>query len=370
MQDNVSSPNYVVGRPYLLNKELFFKRAEEIIDSHKWGNNGRYVLELEEYIKEYLGCNHVIAVSNASIAIEFALEEIKRRLAYKNRRLTCLVPSFTFVSTISAIKRAGIDIKYTDIDDYYCISEKDILNKSWDFILPVNLFGNLPCKEAYQYWYTTVVDAAHSLGVYHESAGAYVGADTNISAFSLHSTKIGGSGECGFITCEDSATAEYMRQLRNFGYDTNSGKREGNVVSVGTNAKISEMQAALALTQLESLQEIQNHYYEVYQEYKRCLDGLGIFKEKNNYFSNYSYIVLEVDPLKRDRIVDELAIDNIFARTYFTPVHTFEPYKQDVDLPNTERVAKSIICMPTGLTVQKKDVQFICTTLRRLINGS
>lgn len=345
--------DFVIGRPKLLNKDLFLKRVQDILDSSMWSNNGQYVQRLESYLEEYLGCKHVIAVSNAIIGLELCIKSLKNLLGP-----VCKVPSFTFVATASALRRSGIDIQFADILDDYCISPDDLSNTN---VIAVNLFGNVCSPEVYKR--AVLFDNAHALGVYNENKDCYVGADSYLSVFSLHGTKICGSGECGFITTTSKATATYLRELRNFGYDSNSGAREGNVIHEGTNAKVSEIQAAMALTQLENIQEIQEKYFENHQEYEKLLPDL--VKPKNNLFSNYSYVVAEVE--HRDRLIAQLNDAKIFPRTYFKPLHTMDAYKQNISLPNTERIASRILCLPTGLCVNIEDIRYICKEIRECL---
>ena len=365
--------SFVVGKPKLINKSLFMKRVEDIIDSQVWSNNGPYVKKLEDALSEYFGVDHVIAVNNATIGLQLALEGCKHYYNWlyeleKEQTLTCLVPSFTFIATVSALVNTGIMPLYGDIDNDYCLDVKELedgLEPEYDMVMPVNVFGNLCDREFnMDMLRPTVFDNAHSTGVYNESESAYVGADCMLGVSSLHCTKILSGFEGGFITCADSDTATYIRELRNFGYQINSGVREGNVIHLsGTNAKMSEIQAAMALTQLENIQEIQEVYFNNHKEYERLLPD--IIKPKNNNFSNYSYVIGELD--NRDRIIDELNKDNIFPRSYFKPVHHMEAYRQNVSLPNTERIAQRIIAFPTGLDISKKDIEFICDKVNKAI---
>lgn len=347
--------NFVVGKPSILNKPLFLKRVSDILDSHLWGNNGYYVQAVENHIKEYLQCQDAVLVSNATVGLSLALQALPKDIK------TCLVPSFTFVATVAVLKQQGIKPVFGDIDDNYCLSYTDT---NTDMVLPVNLFGNIISNEFYRSSKPRVVDNAHSLGVYNEELKTYVGSDCSLGVFSQHPTKFLGAGEAGIITCNDSNLGDYLRELRNFGYKNNSGEREGVIGGIGTNAKVSEIQAALCLTQLENIQEIQNHYYDIHQEYERLLPDL--VKPKNTFFSNWSYVILEVE--NRENLIWELNKEGIFPRTYFTPVHTMKPYKENVSLPNTERISKIIMAMPTGLTIKIPDVRYICSRLRRIRN--
>lgn len=342
---------YYVGKPKLFNRDLLFKRIQDILDSSIWTNNGQYVEAAESYLEEYLGAKHVIMVSNATVGLEMALS------LYSDPGRVCSLPSFTFVATVLAAKRAGFSIQYHDIDDHYLIDDSNVPIDN--VLIPCNLFGNI--KTSLNHLGQTVFDNAHALSVCNQDSGQYAGSDCTLSVFSLHSTKVCGVGEGGFITTFEDGIAEYLREFRNFGYIPGSGAREGLLGWVeGTNAKMSEFQAAIALTQLENLQEIIEYYFNIHKEYERLLPDL--IKPKNTMFSNFSYVVAELG--NRDRIIEELNKSNIFPRSYFTPLHQVPAHYQDVFLPNTERIAKKIMCLPTGLTIQMSDVKFICSKIR------
>lgn len=359
-----------VGVPKAFNKALMLKRIDEILSGSSWGNNGYYVQAVEDYIKEYVGCNDAVLVSNATDGLELSIRAHLKTFDFLKDfdldELTCLMPSFTFVAAASVCKRLGIGVTYGDITKDFCLDPKSLEGiPEWDFIIPASLFGNQLDNSFYgENTYPTIVDNAHSLGCFNEPLSCYVGNDCEAGVFSLHSTKLGGSGEAGIITCKSTETADYIREMRSFGYGK-SDDREGRVDSVGGNFKVTEVQAALALTQLENIQEIQEHYFNVHQEYERLLPNL--IKQKNNMFSNWSYVVVQVDARKRDSIISRMNQDGIFPRTYFKPLHHMSVYKENINLPMTDKISSEIMCLPTGLTISLEDVQYISRSLANAI---
>lgn len=356
-----------LGKPKIVNKKLFLKRVEDIVDSCIYSNNGRYVIEAEDYICDYLQVKHTVLVSNATIALEIAAQILKEKYFKDSSSISALVPSFTFVATVSSLIRMGINPIFVDIDKDYCMDLQSAsdLSSMADMVVPVNLFGNLANEDLGLLAKASIFDCAQSFGCFNEITNSYSGAYGAMSVFSGHPTKIGGAFEGGWITTNDADLAERARELRSFGYKTDSGLREGQIVANnGTNGKMSEIAAAALLTQLENIQEIQSHYFDIHQRYKAQLGGH--FRDKNVYMSNFSYVTVEF-PEGRDKIIDELNQDGIFPRTYFSPLHLMEPFKGYTrgNMENTEAVAKSIMSLPTGLTIDLKDVDFICERLLR-----
>lgn len=366
--------NYVIGRPRILNRELFLKRVEDILDSNIYSNSGQYEILAEQEICDFLECKHAIMVSNATLGLEIVLQTLVDRFQIGGQRLKALVPSFTFIASVSSLLRLGIDPVFADIDNDYCMDFYDAQAKvkQADIILPVNLFGNL-AQEDLKYLGTyqeTVFDCAQSMGCFNDVEQKYSGDYGLASIFSFHSTKIfSACGEGGVITTNNDDLAEKVRELKNFGYKRNSGLREGLIVTQGaTNCKIPELMCASILTQLESRESILEHYFNIHQRYKLWLGDL--IKDKNCYFSNYSYVIAELD--NRDRIIEQLNKSNIFPRTYFSPIHLMKPFKKysNGPLENTERIAKRIMALPTGLTISIEDVDFICNRLLEAIKDA
>ena len=367
---------YYVGEPNILNKELFLKRASDILDSRRLTNGGKYVKELEYEVEQYLNVGHAIAVSNATVGLELALR------AFLKRDSLVFVPSFTFIATIHAIKNAGGIPCFIDIEDDFTIElekmAKNSLNNPFcpgKAILACNLFGNICNIErlktiAKENDIKLIYDSAHALGCLDEKSEKYVGNFGDCEIFSLHATKLVNSGEGGIITTNNGELADKLRRMRNFGFSPTGGP-QGEVIDYGTNAKMSELTAALGLTSFESIQEIIGWNYENFKAYKKYLPKEVSLMEPNTYFSNFSYIIVEVDQSKRDSLVDYLQKHSIFARTYFQPCHLTTIYKtkQQLNWLKTERKAKRVIALPTGINVDKTDIKYICEVIGEGLHG-
>lgn len=365
---------YYVGSPNIFNRELFQKRLEDILDSRRLTNDGKYVRELEEFAQGYLGVKHAIAVSNATVGLEIVLKTVADPPG------EVILPSFTFIASAHAVINAGFSVKFAEINEDYCINIKDIITKFYTCknpkaIMACNLFGNicdtsnlslLPLYPSIPIIY----DSAHALGVCDNSILArYAGGFGEAEIFSLHATKFIQGGEGGLITTNNDELAHNLRLVRNFGFKPGAGP-QGEVISYGTNAKMAEIPAALALTNFENIQEIQEHLFENYQTYAEYVPEGYTLPAKNTMFSNYSYIVVEVDESKRDKIVDYLHSQKIFARTYFKPCHLSGPYKyQENYLPNTEAIARRTIVLPTGQLINDSDIEHICNNLEDALNA-
>ena len=202
-----------------------------------------------------------------------------------------------------------------------------------------------------------------------------IGGFGRAEVFSFHATKIVNSFEGGAVVTNDADLARRLRLMRNFGFTAYD-----RTDCLGINGKMNEISAAMGLTNLESLDEFVETNYRNYQQYRRELAGVaGVFimaydeEEKNNF----QYIVLEIDEretlLTRDQLVEILHAENILARRYFCPgCHRMEPYRSDFPgggrmLPETEKLADRILCLPTGTSIGYEEIARISEILRFVI---
>jgi dTDP-4-amino-4,6-dideoxygalactose transaminase len=164
-----------------------------------------------------------------------------------------------------------------------------------------------------------------------------------------------------------------MRLMRNFGF---SGY--DNVIHPGTNGKMTEVCAAMGLTNLERIHDIiatNRRNYEAYVAAFADVEGISVLRFDEQERNNYQYVVIEVEPtcgVSRDEIVSALHGENVLARKYFWPgCHRMQPYRDlfphaGLLLPNTEAVADRVIVLPTGEALPESAPQVIANVVRVL----
>ena len=189
--------------------------------------------------------------------------------------------------------------------------------------------------------------------------------------FSFHATKAFHTAEGGAVTCNDPALANDLRRARNFGFvDFDC------VGGLGTNAKMSELSAAMGLANLDGFDAAIERNRAVYRAYTDHLDGLdhvSLMSFDRRELNNFWYISLELSddcPITRDDIVAILHAEHVLARRYFHPgCHRMAPYRTlypcaDDALPNTIRIAERILVLPGGCNVSTDDVGKVCRLLK------
>ena len=219
-------------------------------------------------------------------------------------------------------------------------------------------------------------DAAHAFGCSYK--GKPIGGFGRCEILSFHATKFFNSFEGGAVLTDDEQLAEKMRLMRNFGFRGND-----NVIYIGTNGKMTEVCAAMGLTSLESVDDfikVNQRNYQVYARELAGIAGVTLLAYEGPEKTNYQYIVVEVDEqaagLTRDELVDVLTAENVLARRYFYPgCHNMEPYRSyfphgGLVLPETERLCKRVLVLPTGTSVDQGKVATICGIIRTAVGNA
>jgi dTDP-4-amino-4,6-dideoxygalactose transaminase len=339
-----------------------------MLDRRWLSNDGPLVKEFEREIAAYAGVKHCIAICNATVGLEFAI----RALELEGE---VILPSYTFIATAHALKWQGIKPVFADIDpETHNIDPSKVerlITPRTSGIIGVHVWGN-PCDTdaleeiGRKHRLKVMYDAAHAFGC--SRGGEMVGNFGECEVYSFHATKFLNSLEGGAIVTNNHELAEKIRLMRNFGF-----QGYDRVVSLGMNGKMNEASAAMGLTSLEAANDFiginfRNHV--CYRNHLKKIEGIKLFERADSGKHNYQYVVIEVDEEKfgksRDEIVEELHKLNVMARKYFWPgCHKMEPYATEdpnafLALPNTENIAKKVIVLPTGESIDEGMISKIC----------
>jgi dTDP-4-amino-4,6-dideoxygalactose transaminase len=368
-----------VGRPNIGNRERLLARINDMLDRRWLSNNGPFVQEFEKKLQDYLGVRHCIAMCNGTVALEIAI----RALGLKGE---VIVPSFTFIATAHALQWQEITPVFCDLDPRTHTIDpaqaQRLITPRTSGIIGVHVWGKpcdveSLCEIGRRRNLTVMFDASHALGCsWHRKM---VGNFGSAEVFSFHATKFLNTFEGGAIATNDDELARKIRLMKNFGF-----RGYDNVEYIGTNGKMTEVAAAMGLTGLESIDEFiaaNRRNYHQYRDELAGLPGVRLLAFSEAERCNYQYVVIEVEDelteVPRDEIIAALHAENVLARRYFYPgCHRMEPYRSlfpfaGLLLPETERLARKIIVLPTGTTLTGNDVSTICALLRLICtNGA
>jgi len=345
--------NIYVTQPFMPPLEEFVSYLEKIWNNKILTNCGPFHQQLEEALCDYLGVGHISLFNNGTIALLVALQAL---------RITgeVITTPYTFVATAHSLLWNGIKPVFVDIGPETLNMDPDkieaAITPQTTAIMPVHCYGH-PCNvDAIQeiadnYNLRVIYDAAHAFGV--QDQGGSILRYGDLSVLSFHATKVFNTFEGGAIICPDAKTKLRIDRLKNFGFVD-----EVTVVASGINGKMSEVNSAMGLLQLNYLGKAIEGRKEIDATYRRLLEDvkgircLGCSGEK---VSNYSYFPIFVEdsyPLSRDELYDKLKDNNIFARRYFYPlISDFPTYKglassSHSNLPVAIDAANRVLCLP------------------------
>jgi dTDP-4-amino-4,6-dideoxygalactose transaminase len=367
-----------VGRPNVGNRQALIKRINDLLDRRWLTNDGPLLQEFEQRICELIGIKYCVAVCNATIGLEILAKAI-------GLSGEVILPSFTFIATAHALKWHGVTPVFCDIDpathniDPRRVAE--LITPRTSAIIGMHGWGR-PCNVealanlARCHHLKLLFDAAHAFACSHK--GRMIGNFGTAEVFSFHATKFINTFEGGAVVTNDDELAARLRLMRNFGF-----AGFDIVTSLGTNGKMSEASAAMGLTSLESLDsfiEANRHNYHLYQQQLARMPGVSLIRYQEGEKCNYQYVVIEIDEgvtgVGRDVLDDIFWVENVLTRRYFYPgCHRMEPYrttdpKAGLRLPQTEKLASRVLCLPTGSTVTADDITTICKLIAFVIQNA
>jgi dTDP-4-amino-4,6-dideoxygalactose transaminase len=367
-----------VGRPNTGNRERLLERINDMLDRSWFTNNGPYVQEFEAKLAEFAGVRRCVAMCNATVALEIAI----RALGLTGE---VIVPSFTFVATAHALQWQEITPVFCDIDARTHTIDAAQVEKmitprttgiigvhTWGRACDIDALEAIARRRSLQ----LLFDAAHAFGCTHK--GKPIGGFGRCEVFSFHATKFFNTFEGGAVLTNDDDLAEKMRLMRNFGFNGYD-----NVIYIGTNGKMTEVCAAMGLASFESVEQFVENNRRNYHVYRRELSGIpgiSLLAYDESERTNYQYIVLEVDELEtgltRDQFVQVLTAENVLARRYFYPgCHRMEPYRSyfphaALVLPETEKLSRRVMVLPTGTAVNERTICQICEIIRTTFSNA
>lgn len=357
-----------VNRPFLPPQEEYQHLVNGIWKRQWLTNMGPLASDLEINLKEYLKLNHLLYVTNGTIALQIAI----KALGISGEIITT---PFSFVATTSSIVWEGCTPIFVDIDEDSLninVSEiEEAITDKTQAILATHVYGN-PCdvvaieKIAKKHNLKVIYDGAHAFGVQVNGKSIFEYGD--ISTCSLHATKLYHSVEGGLIITKDTLLLKKMAYIRNFGISGFDSFAE-----LGINGKNSEFHAAMGLVNLNYIGTIHNRRKELTGQYDAKLKSLRAYRPvwHSKATENYAYypIVLESEELLL-KIKTSLDGHEIFTRRYFYPsLANSLPYLEPNDMVVTDAVSKRVLCLPLYYDLTLEEVDLICRLMLRVQNN-
>lgn len=350
----------------------------ECIDTGWISSEGPFVKQLETQFSAKTGRKHGIAVCNGSLALEAAVAALGI-----DKGDEIILPTLTIISCAAAIVRSGAIPIVVDCDpltwnmDVAQVEAK--ITRKTKCIMVVHIYG-LPVdmdpilELASRYGLRIIEDAAEAIGLKYK--GKPCGSFGDISAFSFYPNKLITTGEGGMLVTNDDRLAERCRSLRNLCF-----KPQKRFVheELGWNMRMSNLQAALGVAQLEKLDEHIERKREIGRRYNALLKdvpGLQLPQPKTGYAENiywvYGLVLKDEVSFDAEEAMKRLAERNIGTRPFFWPMHEQPIFKKmglfkGESYPISERLARRGFYIPSGLALKDRQIDMVADGLREVM---
>ncbi len=364
--------NIQVAKPYFDEQEQ--KAVAEAIATG-WVTQGPRVQEFERIFAEYVGVKYAVATTSATTSLHAALA-----VSGIGTGDEVIIPSLSFIATANVVVHCGAKPSFVDIDPATCnidVSKiEPAISKRTRAIMPVHQMG-LPVdldvirEIAEKYGLMIVEDAACAIG--SEYKGTRIGGHGNIACFSFHPRKVITTGEGGMITTDDRELAERLKRFRHHGMSISDVERHHAQRVVieryperGFNYRMTDMQAAMGIVQMQKLPEILQKRRDIAGRYNQAFSQNPFLRVPNipdycvHNYQSYWLEVLENSPLSRNELIQRLLEKGISNRRGIMAIHQEPCYREyHVTLPHTERITANTIIFPLYPAMTVEEVQYV-----------
>jgi len=367
-----------VSGPWITSKEI-----EYVTDAvtHAWyGNANVYHERFEQAFASYLGVRYAIALPSCTSAIHLALAALNICPGDE-----VVVPDITWIASVAPITYLGATTVFADIDPRtWCVSAESFascITEKTKAIIPVDLYGNMPemdkiCAIAEKHGIAVIEDAAEAIGSEYQSKKA--GGFGDAGVFSFHGSKTLTTGEGGMLVTAREDIYRRALVLRDHGRPP--GDRMFFNTEVAYKYKMSSMQAALGLAQLERIEELIERKRQIFQWYARGLDGIEgvtLNYEAPDTRNTYWMVSLILDPclgLTKEDVMERLSQDGIDSRPFFHPLSSLPAYDgllESIRAKQRNTVSYAIspygVNLPSGMNMDEETVGRVCAALKTIL---
>ena len=342
-------------KPYIT--ESIKQRVCDVLDSG-YLTEGPITREFENKLKEYIGCDYLHAVTSATTGLEVALRALGIGPGDE-----VIVPDYTYPATASVIAIVGAKAIIVDVSKEDMLMNLDALeaaiNKKTKAIIPVSLFGapldyDRLNQIKIKHKLFIVEDAACSIGAVYQ--GIKVGNQADITVFSLHPRKFITTGEGGIITTNNKKWADWINSYKHFGMKMSGANREGiHFNIIGTNYKLSNIQAAVGLGQLENIEKLLSKRILLANNYKKLIKEIDeislpkVLNPKPNCQHSFQTYVVYVE--NRDTIMSKMRTAGIEVQIGSYSLHTHKAFNDNVLVENRGSLRNSKWCYEHALAL-------------------
>jgi len=373
-----------VNEPLLGETDLHY--VTECVRTGWISSSGRFIDEFEQRWAAYCGRRYGIAVSNGTTALQLAVAALDLQPGDE-----IIMPSFTIIScALAAVYNGAVPVLVDSDPATWCMDVTQVEKKISErtrAIMPVHIYGHPvdmdPILElARARGLAVIEDAAEAHGAEYLS-----GRDTNpvwrrcgglgtLSCFSFYANKLVTTGEGGMVVTNDAGLNDKVRSLRNLCFRP---ERRFYHLEMGFNFRLTNLQAALGLAQIERIHDIVARKRSVGEEYTRRLKGLrGLQLPVDECWARgvywmYGIVVMEETGMDAAALAQTLRRSGIETRPFFLGMHEQPVFHQrglfvDEHYPVAERLGRQGLYLPSGLALTEEQLTHVCTTLHEVLS--
>lgn len=360
-----------ISEPSITQKEIDY--VTNAVKSGWVSSLGEYITKFEKKFAKYTGVKYALTTTNGTAALHLALVTLGI-----NKENEVLIPDFTFIATANAVAYTGAKLIMVDIErDTWCINPESIkkaITPKTKAIIPVHVYGH-PCDM------DSIMDIAkqHNLYVIEDAAEAHgaeyknkkVGNIGDAGCFSFYGNKVITTGEGGMITTNSKKIYEKAKFLRDHGMSKN--KRYWHT-EIGYNYRITNLQAALGLAQLERINGLIKKKRRIFEWYEKCLsniDGIELNPQKKwakNVYWMICLIMKRDFGISRNELMIKLKNKGIDSRPFFYPISHMPMYKNNKFSNSiTEKLSKQGLNLPSSVNLNKNKIEYICQRIKEIL---
>lgn len=366
-----------VSEPYIGDKELEY--VTEAIKTGWISSGGKFIKAFEDGFASYVQRKHGIAVNNGTNALVLALRALNLPKGSE-----VIIPSFTIIScALACIYNDLIPIFVDSEKDTWCMDVSKIeekITKKTKAIMSVHIYGHPNDIDnifliAKKYGLYVIEDFAEAIG--SEYMGKKCGGFGDISCVSFYANKVITTGEGGMCLTDDDKLAEKLRKLRDLAFIP---EQRFVHYEIGFNFRITNVQCAIGLAQLERIDEHVDKKIKIgkkYSDFLKCIEERGLIRlptekkwAKNTYWM-YGVVLLPKAKFVAKEVMGKLAKRGIQTRPFFYPLHLQPAFKEfkwfkKENLRVSEELYKYGFYLPTGLTITEKQITKVAEALKEV----
>jgi perosamine synthetase len=369
-----------VAGPSITQKEIDY--VAEATAGAWYEDAGRFNARFERTFADYVGARHAISLPSCTSAIHLSLVALGIGPGHE-----VVVSDVTSIASAAPVAYVGAMQVFADIDPLtWCLDPQSFaacITPRTRAVIPIDLYGGMPDMDAIRgiasdHGIAVIEDAAAAIGSQYRGRRAGAFGDTGV--FSFHGSKTLTTGEGGMLVTDRDDLYERALVLRDHG--RLPGDRVFMNGEVAFKYKMSALQAALGLAQLERIDELVARKRQIFAWYRDEIGGLPgvtLNHEPNDVFNSYNMVTIVLDPaygLDKMALMDRLATKGIDTRPLFTPLSDIPAYRATDEATRARarnRIAHRLtpygVNLPSALRLEREDVTRVCRELKNVLRS-